>query len=108
SCRCIRDQQKGKRVNQPVRTLLVGVGARGKIWSRLLHDEATTEVVGYVDLDQTNLDWAKRHYAVAANGYYTDMRVALSELKPDFVLLATPPMDRYREVITVFEHGAHL
>ena len=95
-------------MNQPVRTLLVGVGARGKIWSRLLHDEPTTEVVGYVDLDEANLAWAEERYAVAPKCYYTDMDVALRDLKPELVLLATPPMDRYREVINVFEHGAHL
>jgi acyl-CoA oxidase len=53
-----------------------------------LHDEATTDVVGYVDLLQSNLDWAKEHYAVGANCYYTDMNLALSDLKPDFVLHA--------------------
>lgn len=92
----------------PVRTLLVGVGARGKIWTRLLAAEPLTEVVGYVDLLEDNLQWAQDNYGASRNICYTDMNQALKDLKPDLVLLATPPMERYREVVTVFEHGAHL
>jgi predicted dehydrogenase len=88
--------------------LLVGVGARGKIWSRLLHDEPLVEVVGYVDLLSENLAWAQERYDVSADMCYQDLTQALRERQPEFVLLATPPMDRYREVVTVFEHGAHL
>ena len=43
-------------MNEPIRTLLVGLGPRGQIWSRLLHEEPLTEVIGYVDVDPANLD----------------------------------------------------
>ncbi len=95
-------------MNQPARTLLVGVGARGKIWTRLLQDEPLTEIVGYVDLLDENLEWAQERYDAAPDYCYKDLKIALRDLQPDFVLLATPPMDRYEEVIAVFEHGAHL
>ena len=91
-----------------MRTLIIGVGARGKIWSRLLDDEPSTEVIGYVDLDERNLQWAQEHYDAPPDFCYTDMDQALQDLKPEMVLLATPPMERYREVISVFEQGAHL
>ena len=42
-------------MNAPIRTLLVGYGARGRIWSRLLHEEPLTEVVGYVDVEQRSI-----------------------------------------------------
>ncbi len=40
-----------------LRTLVVGVGTRGKHWVRLAHDEPLIEAVGYVDLDPANLEW---------------------------------------------------
>ena len=49
-------------MNQPIRTLLVGLGARGQIWSRLLHEEPLTEVIGYVDVDPANLDRARERW----------------------------------------------
>jgi predicted dehydrogenase len=93
---------------EPMRTLLIGVGARGKIWSRILDDEPMTHVVGYVDLLDHNLEWVRDRYDATSAMCYRDMNQALRELRPELVLLATPPMDRYREVISVFEHGAHL
>jgi predicted dehydrogenase len=95
-------------MNQPIRTLLVGVGARGKIWSRLLHEEALTDLAGYVDLDPANRAWAQETWGASASICFDDMTEALRATTPDLVLLATPPMDRYREAITVFEHGCHL
>lgn len=90
------------------RVLLVGVGARGKIWSRLLNEEPSVEVVGYVDLLDENLTWAQERYDAPPDMCYRDMSQALRDRRPELVLLATPPMDRYREVVTIFEHGAHL
>lgn len=95
-------------MNQPIRTLLVGVGARGKIWTRLLHDEQLVETVGYVDLLPSNLSWAQERYGAAPAICYADMTRALKDLQPDLVLLATPPMDRYKEAMTVFAYGGHL
>ena len=95
-------------MNSPVRTVLVGLGARGKKWARVLHDEEQCETVGYVDLAESNLEWAQSMYEAQPESCYEDMEQALKELKPDFVVLATPPMDRFREVMKVFEHGAHL
>ena len=44
-------------MTEPMRTLLVGLGARGRIWTRLLHDEPTTRTVGYVDVNAENFVW---------------------------------------------------
>ncbi len=92
----------------PLRTLLAGVGARGKVWARLLREEPLTETVGYVDLLEANLEWARERCGAAANVCFTELAQALRILKPDLVVLATPPMDRYAEVLAVFESGAHL
>jgi len=92
----------------PMRILLVGVGARGKIWSRLLHDEPLVETVGYVDLNPDHLAWAQERHGADPDRCYNEMQPALRELQPELVLLATPPIDRYREAVAVFEGGAHL
>src|SRR4051812_15501565 len=93
-------------MTEPLRTLLVGVGARGKIWARLLDEEPLTDVVGYVDPLAANRDWAAGR--PGARPVYDAMEPALRELRPDLVMLATPPMERAREALVVFEHGAHL
>ena len=94
--------------NPPIRTLLVGVGARGKTWARLLAEEATTDTVGYVDLRPENLAWVREQYMAGAEACFNDLRTALAATAPELVVLATPPMDRYGEVVAVFAAGAHL
>lgn len=92
----------------PLRTLLVGVGTRGKTWTRLLHDEPLTETVAYVDTDPAAFAWLAEHYAVPPAQCYTDYATALREVRPALVLLATPPMNRYGEVVAAFDAGAHV
>lgn len=95
-------------MTEPLRTLLVGVGARGKVWARLLQEEPLTEVVGYVDRLDSNLAWVQDRYAAPRSACFSDMSQALRSVSPDLVVLATPPMDRYRDALMVFESGAHL
>ncbi len=95
-------------MSEPMRTLLVGLGARGKIWARLLDDEATTETVGWVDVDPARFDWPQERYGAAASACFTDLEEALRAVRPELVLLATPPMDRYAQAVAVFAAGAHL
>ena len=92
----------------PLRTLLVGVGARGKVWARLLREEPLTETVGYVDLDAENLRWAQQRFDAADSTCFDNLADALRLLKPDLVVLATPPMQRARDALAVFDSGAHL
>jgi predicted dehydrogenase len=95
-------------MNQPVRTLLVGVGARGKVWARLLHQERLAQVVGYVDPLVANIGWLQDRLGVPSTACFSRMSDALGALAPDLVILATPPMSRYRDALAVFESGAHL
>ncbi len=92
----------------PVRTLLVGVGARGRVWARLLREERLTEVVGYVDLEEENLAHVRDRYGAPSAACFFDLGAALRALRPDLVVLATPPMGRHRQAVLSFEHGAHL
>jgi predicted dehydrogenase len=95
-------------MGETLRTLLVGVGARGKIWSRLLADEPLTETVGYVDIDPGNLAWAADRFGATPEMCFATLEAALEAARPDLVLLATPPMDRFGETAQVFDAGAHL
>jgi predicted dehydrogenase len=87
---------------------MVGLGSRGKKWARLLHDESQVTTVGYVDINESNLEWAQSFYEASPQRCYKDMSQALKDLKPDVVVLATPPMDRFRLVEEIFEQGSHL
>ena len=95
-------------MENPVRTVLVGLGARGKKWARVLQDEEQCDVVGFVDLSEENLEWVRTTYETGPEKCYQNMEQALDETKPTLVVLATPPMDRFRQVMSVFEHGSHL
>jgi predicted dehydrogenase len=95
-------------MDRPVRTLLVGVGARGKVWARLLTEERLAQLIGCVDVAPSNLTWIQERFRVPPAACFSDLRPALSALQPNLVVLATPPMDRYRMALASFESGAHL
>src|SRR5262245_27040898 len=95
-------------MKQPIRTLLVGLGARGQIWARLLHEEPLTEVVGYVDVDPAHVTTVQDRWGASASDCFGDLAAAIRVSQPDLVLLATPPMDRFRDAMAVLEHGCHL
>ena len=92
----------------PLRTLLVGLGARGRVWARLLNEDPRTRVVGYVDLSEENLTHIRDKYGAPAAACYQELGPALGAVQPELVVLATPPMGRCRDALTVFDHGAHL
>ena len=95
-------------MNEPIRTLLVGLGARGKKWARIMNEEPMCEPVGYVDLLNLRLDWARSHFPGKQTMFSTSLDDALSESEPNLVLLATPPMDRNRDVLKVISAGCDL
>ena len=79
----------------------------GRIWSRLLHEEPLTEVVGHVDVDPANLAAAREMWSAPDGICFADLDEALAVTQPDLALLATPPMNRY-EAMAVLDRGAHL
>lgn len=93
---------------EPLRTLLVGLGARGRVWARLLNDEPRVVVAGYVDRVEERLAAIHEAYRTPAPACFADLKEALRAVRPELVVLATPPMDRTRDAVMVLEHGAHL
>lgn len=93
---------------RPVRTLLVGLGARGRKWARIMNEEPQCEPVGYVDLMNLRLEWARARYSGQRATFTTSLDDALSQCEPDLVVLATPPMGRYRDALKVLLAGCDL
>ena len=95
-------------IERPIRTLVVGVGTRGKHWSRLVNEEPNTTAVGYVDLLDENLRWAQDSYGANAAECFKDLAIALKSTRPTLVVLATPPMGHLDEAHQIFDQGCHL
>ena len=66
-----------------MRVLHIGMGEWGISWFHVLQERKDITIVGVVDLDES-----KR---VMHNKFYTDVALAMDELKPDFIVNATPP-----------------
>lgn len=92
----------------PIRTLVAGVGTRGKHWVRLVHEESLTEPVAYVDIDSASLEWLQDHYDAPPDHCFGDLGEAVDATKPDLVILATPPTGHLTEARLVRDAGAHL
>jgi predicted dehydrogenase len=95
-------------MDAPIRTLLVGIGTRGKHWTRLVHEEPLTAPVGYVDPDERALAWARDTYGAHPDDCYETLDQALQATQPELVVLATPPMGHVEEARAVFAAGADL
>ncbi len=92
-------------MSKSVRTLLVGLGARGRKWARIMDEEPLCESVGYVDLLNLRLEWARSRFFGQQVVYSTSLDNALLECGPVLVVLATPPMGRYRDALKILSAG---
>lgn len=92
----------------PVRTLLVGLGARGRTWARIMNEEPLCMPVGYVDMLGPRLEWARSQFVEQQAVFTTSLDDALSECRPKLVVLATPPMNRYRDAMNILHSGCDL
>ncbi len=95
-------------IAKPVRVLLVGLGARGRKWARIVNEEPMCRPVGYVDLLNLRLEWARSRFPGQQATVTTSLDDALSECGPDLVVLATPPMGRRRDALKVLNAGCDL
>jgi predicted dehydrogenase len=95
-------------MQSPIRTLLVGVGTRGKHWARIMHDESRCEVVGYMDVSPDNLAAINAEFPVPEEALFTDLDAALAGVEADLVVLATPPMGHLEQARKIFDSGRDL
>ena len=71
--------------------LLVGYGPRGKIWSKVVHKNKQTILVGICDINQ-NL---KNNSPVK---FYSKLDNAILDTNPNAVILSTPPFNRIKDL----------
>ncbi len=91
-----------------VRSLQVGMGVRGEQWAKVIHDDARIENVGYVRRRADLAEEALRTWKVPQAPCYANLEEALKALKPDVVILVTPPELHHGQVSLCFKYGAHV
>ena len=76
-----------------IRLLLVGFGTRGKIWSKVIKKNSKTTLVGICDVNK-NLKINNSRNIV----FFNKLESAVSDLKPDAIILSTPPFNRLKDL----------
>ena len=76
-----------------IRLLLVGFGPRGKIWAKAIKKNSKTELVGICDINKELKDKNQKNI-----NFFYELDCALSYLKPDAVILSTPPFNRMKDL----------
>ena len=76
-----------------IRLLLVGFGPRGKIWAKAIKKNSKTELVGICDINKD-----LKHQSPKKIIFFHKLDSALSYLKPDAVILSTPPFNRMQDL----------
>jgi len=76
-----------------IRLLLVGFGPRGKIWAKAIKKNTKTELVGICDINKD-----LKHQNPKNIIFFHKLDSALSYLKPDAVILSTPPFNRMQDL----------
>lgn len=98
------------RPNLPLRTAVVGTGsiARGSHLPALatLAGEGTVETVAVVDIAEEAARAAADEFAVA--GAFTDLDAMLAQVRPDLVVLCTPPSLHRAQAVAAVRSGAHV
>lgn len=91
-----------------MRMVQVGCLGMGKWWVQVGLKSPDVEVVGYVDVNPNHLQEIQNEFGISPSQCYIDFDQALQELKPDAVLIVTPP--RFHEPIAVkaMEAGCHV
>jgi len=86
----------------PLRIIIVGLGARAQFWLRVINANPDCSIVGLVDPSEAMRERALAQCpgAVAAAGVEL-----LAEVQADFVLLATPPGGRERQMEAACKAG---
>ena len=76
-----------------IRLLLVGFGPRGKIWAKVIKKNSKTELVGICDINKNLKENNPKNIV-----FFHKLENALSYLKPDAVILSTPPFNRMKDL----------
>ncbi|MFF6959569.1 Gfo/Idh/MocA family oxidoreductase [Streptomyces sp. NPDC008317] len=98
------------RPNLPLRTAVVGTGsiARGSHLPALaaVAAEGSVEIVAMVDVAEEAARAAAEEFSVP--GAFTDLDTMLGEVRPDLVVLCTPPSLHREQAVAALRTGAHV
>ena len=99
-----------RKIDKPIKFLLVGVGQRGKQWAMVVERDPGAQLVACVDTEAAHLAWAASEVKMPPERLFSDMSVALDTLAAqgvvvDAVILAIPPMIRYEYGLKVLARG---
>ena len=98
----IRRQRRGMRMVQ------VGCLGMGKWWVQVGLKSPDVEVAGYVDVNPDHLKVIQDEFDIQPSRCYLDLDKALAELKPDAVLIVTPPQFHEAIAVKAMEAGCHV
>ena len=86
-----------------IRFVVIGLGARSRVWLEVLGQHPRCEVVGVVDTDDVRLSAAAASVpgATAASSF----EQLVEEVEADAALLCTPPAGRERQIATACAAG---
>jgi predicted dehydrogenase len=91
----------------PVRLLLIGTGVRGRVWARVAAESPDVALLVLVDTDTDRAAQIRDELGLDAS-VSADAHSAISEVRPDVVLVATPPSSHYGLVSEALDAGAHV
>ena len=87
----------------PLRFILVGMGARSRVWRRVLKERPDCRLVGLVETDPVRLAEAVAETPGVVKGFSLDEVAA--GVEADVVLLCTPPSSRHSQVAAACAAG---
>ena len=91
-----------------MKLLLIGVKGRGESWLRAIRQSPAATLAGCVDVVPDHLEEVQVRYGVPASACFTDLGKALESVKPDGVVISSPPQFHPALAAQSMEAGAHV
>lgn len=91
-----------------IRFLQAGMGVRGTQWADVIRTHPRAENVAYMHPQPELGREILKKWGEADKPLFGDFEEALAAVKPDAVLLATPPEFHHAEVVAAFKQGCHV
>ena len=91
-----------------MRMVQIGCLGMGKWWVQVGRKSTDVEIAGYVDINPDHLQEIQHEFGITPSQCYLDLDKALAELKPDAVLIVTPPRSHEEIAAKAMEAGCHV
>ena len=79
---------------QRLKAILIGYGNMGKSWATVISDKSSVDIVGVVDISETNLKAAQNDLSLDESQVSTDLAGIIDGLSPDFILDCSIPASK--------------